>query len=266
MEKGKYFRLKAEKEAAMNFTSGTIRLVIIGLSTFFGIVYFVLFISPIVTGRMEIMPTEISIEQIETKGFPDAEYLTIKDAYPVFSEADIQVKNKGTEINFLIVPVVSSFLLEKWEVEKKHTKPIDASRFRLFVIFNGEQVARLWPNANFFDDEDKNRKQWAEGMVITGDTGPARSWIFRPMESNFPKKNLDWGKVRFLKFQKHAHGLWQTIKHFLYATILLILSLYVLKFHLKKRHAPIPGGVPDPWIAQEVLFPHDNTDSDFDID
>jgi len=250
MEKGKYLRLQAKKKASKNFIRGTIRLVIVGLSGFLGVVYLILWISPLATGKLEIWPTEISIDQIETKGFPEAEYLTVTDAYIGFSEADIQGKNRGTEISYLTVPVVSRSLLEKWNVQKKHKKFIDASRFRLFVVFSGEQVTRLWPNAKFLLDEKDSRKQAPEKMAVTGDTGPSKNWLFKPMGSDFPKKNLDWEKVRFLKYEKHLHGLGRNIKNFVFAAILLALSLFVLKLHFKKRGGPIPDGIPDPIITE----------------
>ena len=266
MEKGKYLRLKAQKEASKNFVRGTIRLAIIGLSGFFGVVYLILWISPLVTGKIEIRPTEISIDQIETNGFPDAEHLTVKDAYPVFSEANIQVKNKGTEISYVTVPVVSRSLFEKWNAQKEHKEPIDASRFRLFAVFNSEQVTHFWPDAKLLADNKESQKQASAPITITGDTGPAAYWFYKPMKSGFPKKNLDWKKVRCLKLEEHVHSLGRNVKHFIYAGLFLALSLFVISLHLKKRHGPIPDGTPDPLIAQTDLFSDDNAESEFDMD
>ena len=263
MEKGKYLLLQDKKKASDNFIRGTMRLAFVGLTGFLGVVYLVLWLNPIATGKLEIRSTETSIEQIETEGFPDAVYLTVKDAYLLFSEADLQVKNRGTEISFLNVPAVSRSLMEKWGNQEKSQNFIDASSFRLFVVFNGEQATRLWPGTELLNEKDR-LEQTPVKMALTGDTGPSMYWSFRPMGSNLPKKNLDWKKVRFLRYETHVYGLGQSIKKFISAAGLLAVSLFVLKRHLKKRRAPIPPGTPDPMITN--MDPISDDDIDLDID
>jgi hypothetical protein len=265
MEKGKYLRLQAQKKASRNFWRGTIRLAIVGLSGFLGFIYLISWISPLSAGQIEIWPTEISIDQIENSGFPEAGHLTVKDAYILFSEADIRVKNRGTEISYLSVPAVSRSLLEKWEAQKKQKKFIDASRFRLFVVFSGEQAARLWPSAELLNEKDR-RKQTPVKMDLTGDTEPSKYWSFRPMKSNFPKKNLDWEKVRVLRFERHFHSLGRSIKDFAISVGLLALSVFVLKLHLKRRREPITPGTPDLIITHDDSLSNDDADLDIDID
>jgi hypothetical protein len=267
MQKGKYLKLQAKKRAQENFYWGTIRLAFMFILGLVGVFYFMLWISPLVGGQIEVWPTEVSIDQIEAEGFPDAEYLKVSDGWIIFSEANLEVGNKGKEISRLTAPVISQSQREAWEESANRREPIDASRFHLFVDFNGEQVARLWPDAEDLRDKKEGLQKSPVKMTVTGDTGPAKHSFYKPMQAGLPKKGLDWEKVRFLKFERHFHSLGNNIKNFIYAIVLLALSVFVFKRHFKKRRRPIPRGTPDPLAAVvDEASDDDSDDPDIDVD
>lgn len=262
MDKRKYLKLQAEKKLWSNYASGTGRLVFVALSGLLGIVYLVLFVTELVAGKIEIRPAQISINQIEAEGFPQANYLNVQDAYFIFSEAGIKPKNQGTELNYLAVPVVSQSLMEQWKKNSDNKEPIDGAQFRLYVIFTGQQVENLWPDNTMFLTPEDGWLPVPNQITITGETGPAKWSLFKkPMESQLPKKNINWEEVRYLKYEKHTYSLARSIRHFTYAAILLVLAVFVLMRHMK-RHDPIPDGTPDYPGVYDNLTSNDSIDPD----
>lgn len=262
MDKRKYLKLQAEKKLWSNYASGTGRLVFVALSGLLGIVYLVLFVTELVAGKIEIRPAQISINQIEAEGFPQANYLNVQDAYFIFSEAGIKPKNQGTELNYLAVPVVSQSLMEQWKKNSDNKEPIDGAQFRLYVIFTGQQVENLWPDNTMFLTPEAGWLPVSNQITITGETGPAKWSLFKkPMKSQLPKKNINWEEVRYLKYEKHTYSLARSIRHFTYAAILLVLAVFVLMRHMK-RHDPIPDGTPDYPGVYDNLTSNDSIDPD----
>ena len=98
---------------------------------------------------------------------------------------------------------------------------------------------------------------------MTGESGPAKWSLYKkPMESQVAKKNINWERVRYLKYEKHTYSLGRSIRHFTYAVILLVLSVFVLMRHMK-RHAPIPDGTPDYLGVYDNQASNDTIDPDW---
>jgi len=187
--------------------------------------------------NFETSATEISIEQIEESGFPDAKYLTINNAYVVFSEAHINRKSDSSEINDIYVPVVSLALLEKWQTSINQNKQTYASVSRLFVKFKEEQIAHLEGNEHPYKNFDTVRKSQAIKMIITGDTRPLQG-VFLSEQYAVSKvnKHLNWNEAGVLQYQVQFNNLERVIKYFVYFSSLLTLTIYLfIKYRKLKQ-------------------------------
>lgn len=263
MEKGKYLKLQNTKQAKGHYVKGTFHWLFICITGFLGIVYFTIWIIPVINRQITLNPTTISIEQIETHGFPKKDYLTITDGHFVFSEAGIVERNRNADTSYLAVPIVSRTLQKKWQQSIQNHQPIDASSFRLFVIFTGKQTQQFWPENASLQDMQDSWQHKSKTIAITGETGKSRDAVIRkPMDSPVAKKNLNWDDVYYLKLNKHTYSLKRSVKHFSYAFILLSLSILTLRYHLRTCKGDVPGCNIGPFYTGDIF--DDSSDGDID--
>ena len=234
MEKGRYLKLYKAKKARKNFTKKTIRLLFICITALIGIAYLVVWLTPVLSGKIEIRPTAMTIEQIESHGFPQACYLTVTDGFPVFAEASMEEENREKNLSYLAVPVVSRTTWKKWQLNRQNKEPLDASPFRLFAVFTGTEAGKFWPGSTSLQDMEKAWQQSGQAMTLTGETGKARHvFITKPMDSSPVKQRIDWNRVRYLKVNKQVNSLKRSIQLFCYALFWLTLSGLSLKCHIR---------------------------------
>ncbi len=258
--------MQERRRAQKNFRAGTIRLLIFFVSGFIGIAYSVTWLTDIISGKIEISPTTVSIETLESDGFPQAAYLTVENGCLIFPEANIATRNKDTAASYLAVPVVSKTLQKTWQESVASGKPLDASRFRLFAVFTGEQARKIWPQGHPEPGEAGEWQQSCTPLNLTGETGKSSNApISEPMDSHIRKTALNWNTVRYLRVNRHWYSLGHSIKYFCYAFILLSISWFTARFHIKNRYKAPTKTQLDPLVSQGDWFTDDN-DSDTDGD
>ncbi len=260
--------MQGMRRARKDFRAGTIRLLIIFISGFIGMAFLVIWLTEIVSGKIELSPTTVSIETIEADGFPRAAYLNVEDVCPIFPEASIANRNKDTASSYLAVPMVSHTLQKIWLESVATGKPLDASRFRLFAVFTGEQAQKMWPQGHPEPGEPGEWQQSCESISITGETGKSTyAFISKPMDSHIIKTGLNWSTVRYLKVNKHWYSLWHSINYFCYAFVLLSISGLTARFHIRNPCKAQPKTQLDPLVSHDEWFSDDsNSDTDSDGD
>jgi hypothetical protein len=216
---------------------GTMRLAVAFGAGFVGILYLLLAITPLASGQIEVRPTPLSIDMAEADGFPEPWYLEITGGYIVFSEGDVQWEDEDAEereLRRLTVPVVSAALLEDWNVSAEEGDSLDASQFRLLASFNGEQVARLWPEVMDLIEDDQSLEVPPVRMALVGDTEPAKFMVYKPYEFEEHTKNFDWEKVRWLRFERHFQSPGRFVKNLLVGIGLLLIAVAVFRHHRRR--------------------------------
>lgn len=236
---------------------GTGRLMTAFAAGFVALAYLAVWVVPLVTGRIEITATEVSIEQIEAQGFPDASYLKVTGGYLIFAEGDADVRDlhdnhraskKQGELRSLTVPVVSKSQWDEWRKDLRREEPIDASRLRLAVYFRGEQVARLWPKLKQQAEAGNDLDLPPSQMTLTGETEPMKFLLSEPLRSRSRKDSLKLQQMRGLRFDKHHNSLGNLAKGLAIGLALLAFSIIVLAYHRKR-----PGRPPRPTLNIETL-------------
>jgi hypothetical protein len=228
---------------------------------FIALAYLSAWVVPLVTGRIEITATEVSIDRIEAEGFPDASYLKVTGGYLIVSEgdADVRLHHEQGELHDLTVPVVSKSQWDEWQTQLQRDEPIDASRLRLAVKFRGEQVAQLWPELKQLAENGSDLDLPPIQMTLIGETEPMKFLLSDPLQSRPRKDSLDLEAIRGMRFEKHYHSLGNLVKGLVIALGLLTFSIAVLVYH--RKH---PTRAPRPTLNIETL--EDMVGPDIDLD
>ncbi len=233
---------------------GTIRLAVGFLSGLVGILYSIVFFVPLFKGEIEVSPTTVSIDQLESEETPDACWLKVTDGYLVFSEAEATVHGNRSDgsgkIGFLSVPVMSKSLWEKWKAGVEDGKPVDLSTLRLVLVLGGYQVQQLWPEIERQIITEEEITPTAEQMTLIGEAIPKGSFYPKPFSDNRPQsaENLNWDEIVFLRFEKDHCSLVSRLKDLAIGIGLVLLSVAVFTYN--RRHPVRP---PKPTLNVEVL-------------
>jgi hypothetical protein len=233
---------------------GTIRLAVGVLSGLAGLLYSIVFFVPLFTGEIEVSPTEVSVDLLESEETPDACWLKVTDGYVVFSEAEATVHGNRSDgsgkIGFLSVPVMSKSLWETWKAGVEDDKPIDLSTLRLVLVLGGDQVQQLWPEVERQIISEKKIKPTVEQVTLIGETIPKGSFYPKPFSDNRPQsaENLNWDEIVFLRFEKDHCSLASRLKDLAIGIGLVLLSVAVITYD--RRHPTRP---PKPTLNVEVL-------------
>ena len=88
--------------------SGTFRLFVAFGAGLVGVVFLVLALPPLATGRIEIEATATDIDTIEREGFPQATFLDVQDGNVVFPHARVWLSRSsdGRQLFQVAAPVV----------------------------------------------------------------------------------------------------------------------------------------------------------------
>lgn len=216
---------------------GTMRLMVSFGAGLIGILYLVLPINSLVTGKVEIRPTSLSIDEAESEGFPERWYLEVTNGYVVFSEGDIQWEDEHAEereLRRLTVPVVSERLLQDWKASSEQDGLLDASQFRVLASFNREQVARLWPGVLDLLQNGQPLDVAPAKLALTGDSEPAKFMVYKPYDFKQHTKNFDWEKVRWLRFERHFYSPARIVKNLLIGSVLVCIGIVVFRYHRRR--------------------------------
>jgi hypothetical protein len=199
-----------------------------------GILYLALAITPMATGKIEIRPTVVSIDKAESEGFPEARYLNVTGGYVVFSQADLKMEGRegqSRELDRLTAPVVSESLLKQWQTALEQGQPLDASRLRLLVSFNAEQVARLWPELKKRVEAGTAPARPPVRMDVVGETIPAEYMVYKPHELQGRSKDFDLKQIRWLRHERHFNSLGRFLKNLAIGLGLIGLSIAAFWYH-----------------------------------
>lgn len=193
-----------------------------------GVFYLTLALVPLLTGTIELKPTSLSIDAVESEGFPEANYLIVTDGYIVFADADVRLEDDDATppvIARLTVPVISESLLAEWQADTDHGELPDASRCRLLASFEGEQVAQRWPELAEQIANGDFEELPPVAMTLTGDTVPVDQIVFTPWGLYKQVSHFDQEQARWLRFERHFNSLERAVKNLAIGIGLLLLSL-----------------------------------------
>ena len=217
--------------------SGTLRFFVAFGAGLVGVVFLVLALTPLATGRIEIEATATDIDTIEREGFPQATFLEVKDGNIVFAHARVWLSRRGggRRLFQLAAPVVSDTQLEAWERGRDAGEPLDLSGLRLVAVFDGDQVAALWP-------EEPLDVQSAQ-MPLIGETVTAKGQISLPTFPSRRAMNLDWAHARRLRHGVHHDSVGRLLKNLAIAVTLLMISFLTFRYHRRHPTRSPPGGL-----------------------
>jgi len=225
---------------------GTTRLAFAFGTGLIGILYLILGLTPVVTRTIEIKPTSLSIETVESDGFPEAEYLEITGGYLVFSEADVRLEDDDAEppvLARLTLPVISESQLSDWKADTKNEELPDASRCRLLVSFEADQVIERWPDLAVQIARSDFETLPPVQMTVKGESTLVEYMVFDPWGFTRQVFNFNEDHARWIRHDRHFNSAGRAAKNILIAVGLLVLSGFTFRSHFRR---------PDD-VAQDVL-------------
>lgn len=243
---------------------GTMRLMVVFGGGLIGIMFLVLAGAPLFSGQVEIGPTTVSIDAIETEGFPEAQYLKVTDAQLLFAAPYLKMsggKNDPKELSRLTVPAVSKTELRKWEAALAKDEKVDASQFRLFVSFEGKQVAKLWPELKKRAEAGESLDKEPLTMELVGDTELAKNMVFKPYDITDRMKNYDQDQTRWLRYKRHFWSLGRVVKNAAIGVILLLIAVAMFRYH-----RTVPDDVNPDILDWSAIPEFGGGDADVDVD
>ena len=195
---------------------GSMRLAAVFGFGLVGVFYLIVALTPLINGTLELKPTGLDIDTIESEGFPEAEYLEILDGHIVFDQASLHFRGlDDSEFARLTAPVVSESLLSAWQESADQGAPPDATRCRLLVSFEADQVAELWPELDENVREGKPLDLPPLQMVLTGETIPAKHMVIKPYDFVERTTGFDWDQARWLRYERHFNSAGRFVKNLL---------------------------------------------------
>ncbi|MEN8149405.1 MAG: hypothetical protein ABFS86_06255 [Planctomycetota bacterium] len=226
-------------------SSGTRRLFIAFGAGLAGVVYLVLVLVPVATGRVEFSATATDIGSIERDGFPDAMYLAVTNGNLVFARARAWLSGRGEERRLfqLTAPVVSDDQLEEWNRSRDAEAPLDLSKLRLVAVFQGEEVKERWPELARRAVAGEPLDVSPEKVSLTGDTVVAKGQLSLPDFPGVRKSGLDWASARRMSHGIHHDSPGRILRHLLIALALLAVSFFTFRHHVRNPTRPSPGGL-----------------------
>lgn len=223
--------------------TGTIRYFLAFGLGLVGVLFLMLGILPLATGRVASSATTVDLASAEEEGFPDAEFLEVTNGNVVFAHARVWISERdGSKRLFqLTAPVVSDAQLAAWERSLAGGEPLDLSGLRLVAVFTGEQVASLWPQLVPKALSETPLDLPPARLSLTGDTTVAKGQLSLPLFSAVESTGLDWSQARRLRYGRHEGSPWNVLKHFAVAAVLLALSFLVFRHQRRHPTAPPPA-------------------------
>ena len=221
---------------------GTGRLICAFGAGLVGILYLVLVVTPVVTGKFELRPTLLNVDAPQTEGLPaDSWYLDVTGGFIVFSQAELLLEDDDAarpKLKRLTVPVVSESLLAQWTANAEKGELLDASRCWLLVSFEAEQVERLWPEIVEQVANGKSIEQPPVKMTLVGETIPVGYMVHKPHDFKERTTNFSMDNARLMRFEYHFNSLGRLVKRLIIGFVLLLISAALFK-----RHRRLPDDV-----------------------
>ena len=210
---------------------------------FGGIIYVVVTLTFLISGKIESNPTEVAIEMIENDGFPEARHLKVTGGHILFREAEVHVSGGEEEDRYVIAPVVSASLRDEWRSSIPSDSQFDAAGVRLMVRFNWEQMDRLWPAAKTQVEEGKPLELAAVQMDLLGDSRRGTELVSPPREFRERTTNFDWGHARLLEFEQHYFSPALIAKNLAIAACLILVAFAAIYLRFPDRQVIVgPAG------------------------
>ena len=210
---------------------------------FGGIIYVVVTLTFLISGKIESKPTEVAIEMIENDGFPEARHLKVTGGHILFREAEVHVSGGEEEDRYVIAPVVSASLRDEWRSSIASDSQFDAAGVRLMVRFNWEQMGRLWPAAKTQVEEGKPPELAAVQMDLLGDSRRGTELVSPPREFRERTTNFDWGHARLLEFEQHYFSPALIAKNLAIAACLILVAFAAIYLRFPDRQVIVgPAG------------------------
>jgi hypothetical protein len=210
----------------------SVRAAVIFGAGFVGIIYAVIVVTYLASGQVETEATPLTIESIETDGYPDARHLKVTGGYVAFSLAHVKLDkgDDGEAILFRVTaPVVSESIWLEWKERIDQDGPIDASRVRLLASFDNDQMSRRWPELKAKAESGQPLAGPPAQMELAGDTEPAKYMVFKARDFEDRTENFDEDRARSLTFERRAIGPGMIVKNSAVAFGLFVLAFCVFR-------------------------------------